>query len=102
MNLGPAKIFFGAGMWMPDSDALAKIRNAIAAKPADWKKIVGAKTFVATFGGIEGEQLTRPPRGFAPDHPFIADIRRKSFVVGCDSTERAARSTRFVGDVETC
>ena len=102
MHLGPGEIFFGAGMWMPDGEALAKIRIAIATKSGDWKKIVGAKNFAATFGGIEGEQLTRPPRGFAPDHPFIADIRRKSFVVGCDSTERAARSGRIVDDVETC
>ncbi len=85
-----------------NADALAKIRNAIAGNPVAWKKIVTAKSFRENFGGIEGEQLIRPPRGFDPQHPFIDDIRRKSFVVGRDSTESEARSERFVGDVGVC
>jgi len=44
----------------------------------------------------------RPPRGFDPQHPFIDDIRRKSFVVGRDSTENEARSRRFVDYVGAC
>ena len=41
----------------------------------------------------------RPPRGFDPNHPFIADIRRKSFVAGADSTVKAAQSVSFAGEV---
>jgi uncharacterized protein (TIGR02453 family) len=98
VHLAPKEVFVGCGLWMPDPDALLKIRTAIASKPAQWKKIVGDKRFVATFGGVEGEQLTRPPRGFDAGHPFIADIRRKSFVVGCDSSEVQARSPKFVAE----
>jgi uncharacterized protein (TIGR02453 family) len=96
VHLAPKEVFVGAGLWMPDPDALLKIRTAIAAKPAQWKKIVSEKRFVGIFGGVEGEQLQRPPRGFDADHPFIADIRRKSFVIGRDSSEGEARSPRFV------
>jgi len=46
--------------------------------------------------------LQRPPRGFDPDHPFIADIRRKSFVVGRDSSESAAGSAHFVVETAEC
>jgi len=102
VHLSPGEVFFGAGMWMPESDALMKIRTAIAAKPADWKKVVAARNFVSAFGSVEGDQLARPPRGFDAAHPFIGDIRRKSFVVGCDSTEAAARSPELVNHVESC
>jgi len=102
VHLGPSEVFIGGGLWMPDADALAKIRSAIAVDPIAWKKIVTAKNFREKFGGIEGEQLMRPPRGFDPQHPFIDDIRRKSFVVGRDSTENEARSQRFVDDVGAC
>jgi len=98
VHLGPSEIYVGAGLWMPDPDALLKIRSAIAEKPAAWKKIVADKRFVKTFGAIEGEQLQRPPRGFDPLHPFIADIRRKTFVVGRNTTERAARSAQFAAE----
>jgi uncharacterized protein (TIGR02453 family) len=98
VHLAPREVFVGAGLWMPDPDALLKIRIAIASKPAQWKKIVGDKRFLSTLRGVEGEQLQRPPRGFDANHPFIADIRRKSFVVGCDSSEIQARSPRFVAE----
>jgi uncharacterized protein (TIGR02453 family) len=102
VHLAPKEVFIGAGLWMPDADALRKIRTAIADKPAAWKKIVADKRFVKTFGAIQGEQLQRPPRGFDPNHPFIADIRRKSFIVGRDSSESVARSAAFVGETADC
>lgn len=98
VHLGPSDVFVGAGLWMPDAEALLKVRTAIANKQAAWKRIVRDSRFVKTFGAVEGEQLRRPPRGFDPLHPFIDDIRRKSFVVGCESSERAARSARFADD----
>ena len=102
VHLAPKEVFVGGGLWMPEAEALLKVRSAIAAKPAAWKKVVNDKRFVERLGGVEGEQLQRPPRGFDPDHPFIADIRRKSFVVGRDSSESAARSADFVAETADC
>ena len=102
VHLAPKEVFVGAGLWMPEADALLKIRSAIAARPAAWKKIVNDERLVDTFGAVEGEQLLRPPRGFDPNHPLIGDIRRKSFVVGRASTERAARSADFVSETADC
>jgi uncharacterized protein (TIGR02453 family) len=98
VHLAPKEVFVGGGLWMPDPEALLKIRSTIASKTAAWKKMVNDKRFVQTFGGVEGEQLQRPPRGFDPSHPFIADIRRKSFVIGRDSSESEARSPHFVAE----
>jgi uncharacterized protein (TIGR02453 family) len=95
VHLAPSEVFVGAGLWMPDAEPLFKIRTAIAARPAAWRKIVSAPRFTKTFGEVEGEQLRRPPSGFDPLHPFIDDIRRKSFVVGRDSSEKTARSRKF-------
>lgn len=96
VHLEPGEVFLGGGLWMPDSDALGKVRNAIAAKPAAWKKVTTDKNFVAHFGSIEGESLARPPRGFDPDHPFIDDLKRKSFVAIRRSSEGVAHSPDFV------
>jgi uncharacterized protein (TIGR02453 family) len=102
VHIAPGEIYCGGGLWMPESSALAKIRERIATRPSDWKKIVGDPRFIKSFGGIEGEQLKRPPRGFDPGHPFIDDIRRKSFVAGTDSTLRTAQSPALVGEVSGC
>lgn len=98
VHLSPGEVFVGGGSWMPDSDALARIRASIAAKPAMWKKAVSAKAFTAHFGGLEGESLTRPPRGFDAGHPLIGDLKRKSFVATRMSSERGARSSAFLAE----
>ncbi|HSA59676.1 MAG TPA: DUF2461 domain-containing protein [bacterium] len=72
-HLEPKECFIAAGLWHPDPIALAKVRNAIAAAPKAWKK--ARKGFV-----LDGDVLKRPPKGFDPKHPCIADIKRKDFL----------------------
>ena len=86
---------------MPGADTLLKVRERIASKPKLWRKVVTDKKFIKAFGGIEGEQLSRPPRGFDQTHHFIADIKRKSFVAGANSTAKSAQSASFVEEVSS-
>ena len=100
MHFAPDGILFGGGSWMPEPDALAKIRGAIAAKPVAWKKVVGDRALRKQFDGIEGEALSRPPRGFAPDHPLIEDIKKKSFFALRRESVKLAQSPQLVGAVD--
>jgi uncharacterized protein (TIGR02453 family) len=84
---------------MPDPTARAKIREAIAAKPAAWKKVSADKNFANAFDGIRGEALSRPPRGFDPGHPLIEDIKRKSFYAMHEADTRLALSPKLTGEV---
>ena len=99
MHFAPNEVFFGGGMWMPPPDALAKIREAIAKKQAAWKAVKNDRAFARAFDGVEGEALSRPPRGFDPEHPMIEDIKRKSFFAMHESSVRAAGSPKFVNEV---
>jgi hypothetical protein len=38
LRLGPSDGLCGAGLWRLESAALGRIRDAICAKPADWKR----------------------------------------------------------------
>ena len=79
VHIDPNQVFIGVGMWRPESDTLRGIRDRISAKPAEWRRAIGDKTFRRHFE-LGGESLTRPPRGFDKDHEFIEDIKRKSFM----------------------
>jgi uncharacterized protein (TIGR02453 family) len=72
-------VFLGVGMWRPDPDSLRRIRERIAARPAEWQRAIGARLFKRDFS-LGGESLSRPPRGFDKDHECIEDIKRKSFI----------------------
>jgi len=89
LHLEPGQCFVAGGMWMPEPDVLQKIRERIAAKPADWKKI--------SVKLDHGENaLKRPPRGFDPDHPMIEDIKRKSFTGSTRLTNKQVLADDFM------
>jgi len=100
MHFAPGEVFFGGGMWTPPPDALAKIRDAIAKDSGAWKKVKTDKAFVRTFGDInDGEALIRPPRGYDPEHPYIADIKRKSFFAMDEGDVKLASSPKLLDAV---
>src|SRR5947207_827596 len=43
-------------------------------------RILSQKEFKGLFGGLQGERLTRAPKGFPPDHPAIDLLRYKQFL----------------------
>jgi uncharacterized protein (TIGR02453 family) len=71
--------FFGVGCWHPEADALGRIRDLVAAKPERWFKARDDRKFAAHWT-LSGDRLTRPPRGYAADHPAIEDLKYKDFV----------------------
>ncbi|HUA33465.1 MAG TPA: TIGR02453 family protein [Candidatus Binataceae bacterium] len=95
LSLSPAEAFAGVGLFHPTPDTLEKMRRSIVARPAIWKRAVGDKKFLKRFN-IEGDSLTRPPRGFDPEHPLIEDIKRKDFIGGAQFTRAEVCSPRFL------
>jgi uncharacterized protein (TIGR02453 family) len=79
VHIEPDELFLGVGMWRPDSDPLRGIRERIAAKPAEWRRVMGSQSFARNFS-LGGESLSRPPRGFDKELECIEDIKRKSFI----------------------
>ncbi len=99
MHFAPGDVMFGGGLWMPPPDALAKVRGAIAAKPQAWKMMLADRKFASRFDGVSGDALSRPPRGFDPAHPFIEDIKRKTFFVMQQADTKLASSPKLVDEV---
>jgi uncharacterized protein (TIGR02453 family) len=94
LHLEPDGCFAAAGVWHPDNRALIKIRTAIVAQPEQWKRVTRKRE-------LEGESLTRPPKGFAANHPFIEDLKRKDFVASAALTEERICGPRLMRDFIT-
>jgi uncharacterized protein (TIGR02453 family) len=78
LHVDPGECFLGAGIWRPESSALRAIRQEIADRPAAWRRVATPR-FRDKFE-FHGDQLTRPPKGFAADAPCIEDLRRKDYI----------------------
>jgi uncharacterized protein (TIGR02453 family) len=92
VHIAPDECFFAAGCWHPEADVLGKLRDFIAQHPEKWLAARDDKKFVSQWE-LWGDSLTRPPRGYAADHPAIADIKRKDFVALASLSSREAMGT---------
>jgi uncharacterized protein (TIGR02453 family) len=97
LHLQPGACYAGVGVWRPESPVANRIRQAIADQPAAWKSATRGKGFLSSWT-IEGETLSRPPKGFDPDHPFIDDIKKKDFTAGAKLTQKQVAAPRFLDD----
>ena len=79
LHLEPGSVFAGMGIWHPDSKALRTIREHIVAQPAAWRRVSRSMKFGDSME-FEGDRLTRPPKGFDPEHPLIEDLKWKDFI----------------------
>ena len=68
---------------------MTRIRTAIVDQPERWAKVRGKLE-------LEGDSLTRPPRGYDPKHPFIEDIKRKDFVASVAFSDRQVCGPAFM------
>lgn len=81
LHLEPNNSIIAGGLYKPDSAKLSKVRQEIDYNGSDLKKIVSNSTFKELFGEIQGEKLSRAPKGYPLDHPNLEVLKLKSFLV---------------------
>jgi uncharacterized protein (TIGR02453 family) len=97
LHLEPGTVFAAAGMWHPEAESLARVRDAIVARPERWARVTRAVPL------DEGYPLKRPPRGYDADHALIEDLKRRSFTSSATFTQTQACAPDFLARfAETC
>ena len=81
-------LFGAAGIWMPPPPVALRIRTAIAERPERLQKVLRARAMTSVFDGLQGDALTRPPRGFGADTPLLEHVKRKSWIVWRETEAR--------------
>ena len=95
LHIQPGASFIAAGAYHPESASLARLRDALVRNPSAWRRVVGERGFRAV-ATLSGDRLKRPPRGFAPDHPLIEDLKRKDFICVIDLSDREVTAPDFL------
>ncbi|HLK62003.1 MAG TPA: DUF2461 domain-containing protein [Bryobacteraceae bacterium] len=90
----------GGGIYMTVPATLLAVRNHIAQHPAEFRKLVDARGVRALFGEMQGEQLSRVPKGFAKDHPAEDLLRRKQFLWYAELPVELATTKELFGEVK--
>jgi len=95
VHIAPEELLVGGGLYMPLPEDLNAVRSHIFENHKRFLKIVENAPFRRRFGKLEGEQLTRVPRGFPADHVIADYLRYKQFLAGRNFPPEHATTPRF-------
>ena len=91
-HVAPDELLLAGGVYMPGPKELLAIRNHIAANQTAFRKILAHRQ-MASLGGLQGDQLVRVPKGFAPSHAAADLLRYKQFLVWVNHPPELALGT---------
>ena len=75
------EVAIGGGLYMPEAEALLAIRQHLAERHEEFRRIAGARAVRRLFVEVQGEQLTRVPKGYCSDHPAADLLRFKQYLL---------------------
>ena len=90
-EVAPRWVWIGGGVYAPDTSQLQALREHIAAHHRRLDTIVSSAAF-KRLGGLQGDRLTRVPRGYPKEHPAAHYLQFKQFLGFRE--EEAAFATR--------
>jgi uncharacterized protein (TIGR02453 family) len=71
----------GGGLYMPQPQTLLAVRTHIAERHAEFRQLTASSAIKRLFDAMQGEQLSRVPKGFGAEHPAADLLRFKQFLL---------------------
>ena len=93
-EVGPDYVWIGGGVYRPDTSQLQLLREHIAQNYRELDAIVKTPNF-KKVGGLQGDKLTRVPRGFDKTHPAAPYLMHKNFLAFREEPGAFATSKDF-------
>jgi uncharacterized protein (TIGR02453 family) len=91
----PQWVWMGGGFYAPETAHLVCIRQHISDTHPALQRIATSATFRKAVGKLEGERLTRVPRGFSKDHPAAEYLKHRNFLAGREFPPEFPTSAEF-------
>jgi uncharacterized protein (TIGR02453 family) len=89
----------GGGVYAPGPETLLAVRQHIAAHHEELRKILRAAAVRKLLGEVQGERLSRVPKGFPADHPAADLLRLKSYVLYVTLPPEVAATPEFYNEI---
>jgi uncharacterized protein (TIGR02453 family) len=98
-SVAAGEIEVGGGVYMPQPDALRAIRRHIAATHEDLREILRARPVRRLLGELQGDRLSRVPKGFCSEDPAADLLVFKSFLLFTTLPGEIAATPRLYAEV---
>jgi uncharacterized protein (TIGR02453 family) len=99
-EVAPGWVWIGGGLWRPETSQLQLVREHIVDNLEEFEAIINAPRF-KRLGGLQGDRLTRVPRGFAKDHPAADYLQHRQFMAFREEAPAFATSKQFYAQLRS-
>jgi uncharacterized protein (TIGR02453 family) len=91
-------LVFG-GVYSPEREELLAYRGLLAEHYQEFRQILADKDLKRFTNGLEGEQLSRTPKGFPVDHPAESLLRHRQWYLESTLDVKVIHSSRLVSEM---
>ena len=91
-------LVFG-GVYSPEREELLAYRTLLEQHHEEFRNIVSDKKVKRLLGGLQGEKLTRTPKGFPVGHPAEELLRHRQWFLETTFNIEVLTSKRLVGEL---
>jgi uncharacterized protein (TIGR02453 family) len=99
LSISPESIEVAGGIYMPDRDVLLAVRQHIADNHKEFRATYSKPKVKKLLGELQGEALSRVPKGFDPDHAAADLIRRKHFLLDTQLEAALATTPKLLSEI---
>ncbi len=71
LQIAAGEVLIAGGCYMPSRDQLLAIRRHLLEHHGRMRRLAGEKKLLRLSEPIDGQKLTRAPKGFPPEHPAL-------------------------------
>jgi uncharacterized protein (TIGR02453 family) len=97
--VSPEAVEVAGGLYFAEADALFAVRTQVKDAHRELAGILGARKLRTLMGELQGESLTRVPKGFDAAHPAADLIKRKRFTLYRELDPALAQSPKIVKEI---
>ncbi|HEV2213987.1 MAG TPA: DUF2461 domain-containing protein [Terracidiphilus sp.] len=98
-HVSAKEVVVAAGAYMPEKEQLAAIRHWLLEHHEEFRKVLRSAAIKKAFDEFEGNALTRPPKGFPPEHAGMDLIKQKQWGLSATLPAEAALKADFAAAV---
>ena len=95
LEVNPGWVWMGGGLYAPEPAQLVQIRQHISDTHPELHRLARGAAFRKAVGELDGERLTRVPRGFPADDPAAEYLKYRNFLAGAEYPPAFATTDRF-------
>jgi uncharacterized protein (TIGR02453 family) len=97
--VSPENIEVAGGVYTPDRDVLLAVRRHIAENSKEFRATFDKPKIRKLVGDLQGDSVSRMPKGFDPDHPAADLIKRRHYLLDTKLDPKLATTPELLGEL---